>query len=55
MYEGDLAPARPRKPLANWTSFCLENNPNGPTVDEIAKGQLQWNMYSDNNTDSRQR
>ena len=53
-YEGDPAPTRPRGPLANWTSVSLGNNPNRPTVDEITQGQLQWNMFSDNNTDNRQ-
>ena len=52
-YEGDLAPTRPRKPLGNWTSVCLGNNPNRQTVDEVAREQLQWNMFSDNNTDNR--
>ena len=44
---------RPRKPIANWTSVHLGNNPNRPTVDEGARGKLQWNMFSDNNTDNR--
>ena len=53
MYEGELAPTRPRNPLANWTSVHLGNNPNRPTVDEIARRQLQLNMFSDNNTDNK--
>ena len=52
-YEGDPAPIRPRKPLANWTWVSLGNNPNRPTVDEITKNQLQWHIFSDNNTENR--
>ena len=54
IYEGDPTPTRPTVPLANWTSVCLRNNSNRPTVEEITGGQLQWNMFSDNNTDNRQ-
>ena len=53
-YEGDPIPTIPRAPLANWTSVCLGDNSNRPTVDEMTWGQLQWNMFSDNNTDKRQ-
>ena len=53
-YEGNLGPTRPRKPLANWTSVSLGNNPNRPTANDVTRGQLQWNMFSDNNTDNRQ-
>ena len=52
-YEGDLTLTRPRKLLANWTSVSLGNNPNRPTVDEVTRGQCQWNMFSDNNMDYR--
>ena len=52
-YEGELAPTRPRKPLANCTSVSLENNPNRPTVDAITRGQLQWSLFNDNNTENR--
>ena len=53
-YEGDPTPTRPRAPLANWTSVSLGNNPNWPTIDEMIWAKLQWNMFSDNNTDNRQ-
>ena len=52
-YEGDPALTRPRNSLANWTCICLGNNPNRPTIDEITRKQLQWNIFDDNNTDNR--
>ena len=52
-YEGDLTPSRPRDYLANWSWVDLENNPNRPTVDEITKKQLQWNIFNDNSTENR--
>ena len=52
-YEGDPA-LTGTEPLANWTSVSLGNHPNRPTVDDITGRQLQWNMFSDNNTDNRQ-
>ena len=52
-YEGYPTLTRLRAPLANWTSVHLGNNPNRPTVDEVTREQLQWNMFSDNNTDYR--
>ena len=45
-YEGDLAPSRPRKSLATWSWVDVGNNPNRPTVDEITRNQLQWNMFN---------
>ena len=50
-YEGDPTLTRPRAPLAKWTSVCLGNDPNRPTVDEVTGGHFQWNMFSDNNID----
>ena len=53
-YEGDPTSTRPRVPLANWTSVSLWNNLNWPAIDKMTQGQLQWNKFSDNNTDNRQ-
>ena len=33
----------------------IGNNPNRPTVDEIIRKQLQWNMSNDNSTENRPR
>ena len=49
IYDELPAHPRPRKPLANWTSFRLGNNSDRPTVDDISHRQLQWNMLNDNN------
>ena len=46
-YEGGPTSPRPRKPLANWISVSLGNQPSRPTVDEMTLGQLQWNMVND--------
>ena len=46
-YEGDLAPARARNPLANWMWVSLGKNPNRPTVDEIMRKQKQWQLTND--------
>ena len=51
--EGDLAPARARKPLANWTWVSLGNNPNRTTENEIMREQSQWHILNDNNTENR--
>ena len=52
-YEGDLAQSRPRNPLPNWSWVDLGNNPNRPTVDEITRKQLQWNIFNDNSMENR--
>ena len=52
-YEGDQTPTRPRNSLANWTCVGLGNNPNRPTIDEITRTQLQWNIFDDNSTENR--
>ena len=53
IYKGDPTLTQPRAPLANWTSVHLENNPNRPMIDEVTRGELQWNMFSNNNMDYR--
>ena len=41
------AAVRPRHALANWTSIRLGNDPNRPTMTEMATGQLIYNTVID--------
>ena len=52
-YDEEPALARPRPPLANWSSVNLGNNPNRPTVDEITKHGPQWHIFCDDNIENR--
>ena len=47
-YDEEPAPARPRPPLANWSSINMGNNPNRPTVDVITRNRLQLHIFCDN-------
>ena len=52
-YDEEPALARPRPPLANWSSVVLGNNPNRPTVNNITGNRLQWHILCDDNTENR--
>ena len=52
-YDEEPAPARPRPPLAKWSSVNSGNNPNRPTVDEKTRNRLQWHIFCDDNTENR--
>ena len=58
IYDEPPAAVRPRHALANWTSIRLGNDPNRPTVTEMAIAQLIYNTFIDltgpQNGDSRQ-
>ena len=57
-YDEPPAAVRPRNALANWTSIGLGNDPNRPTLTEMANAQLIYNTFIDStgpqNGDSRQ-